>query len=56
MLCIYKEFGLYEFGRWRQLFAMAVLFRWRKRTDDPESVVNGSYKHRLTFASYSLCF
>ena len=34
--------------------AMAVLFRWRKRTDNQKASVNSSYNHGLVFASHSL--
>ena len=49
---IYKEFGLYEFGRWRQPFSLDG----EKEQMTQKASVNGSYNHGLAFASNSACF
>ena len=52
----YKEFGLYEFGRWRQPLLWPFFFDGEKEQMIQEASVNGSYNHELAFASHSVCF
>ena len=55
-ICIYKDFGLHEFGRWRQPLPWPFFFDGEKERMTQKASVNGSYNHGLAFASHSVCF
>ena len=54
--CVYKDFGLYEFGRWRQPLPWPFFFDGEKERMTQKASVNGSYNHGLALASHSVCF
>ena len=53
---VYKQLGLYEFGRWRQPLPWPFFFDGEKERMIQKASVNGSYNHWLAFASHSVCF
>ena len=53
---IYKDFGLHEFGRWRQPLPWPFFFDGEKERMTQKASVNGSYNHGLAFASHTVCF